>query len=134
MAVSSGSDACWPGEYSRPVEKPIAPADMASSTRDRIVSSSAADGARVSNPMAASRTGPWATSGATFIDWPFANRASRYPAKDLQARSMPQSSSYPMVTTLVSSPSGAGAGPCPQFPITCVVRPWRTPLWVRPST
>ena len=84
--------------------------------------------------MAASRTGPCATSGATFIDWPFVNRASRYSSNEVQSRSMPQSSSYPMVTTFVSSLSGDGAGPCPQFPITLVVRPCRTPLWARPST
>ena len=62
---SSSSVAARPGAYSSPVDRPAAPASIASRTMPRRVSSSCRVSGRGAKPATLSRSAPWGTSGTT---------------------------------------------------------------------
>ena len=110
------------GAYHKPVDKPKAPASMASATCSFIIPSSPPVGWRLSIPITAVLTVPWPTRGTRFIEVFSDPSFSRYSPNVPQSKSMPYSAA--MGPCLSFRKSDIGAMEPPQFPITSVVTPW----------
>ena len=143
MAPSSGAVACSDGVGSpravrwlrvREVEKPIAPARMASAVSRRMAaaSESVAASRRVArSPITYRRIAPWGSWAQTSMSWGRASTESRYSGKVSQDQSSPSWSAAPGMsstpsmssTSWSSPPARTGANPTPQLPITAVVTP-----------
>ena len=126
--------AVWPSV--REVEKPSAPASIASCTIRAIasMSSGVAGSLRAPrSPIAYVRTEPWATCTPKSIASSRRPTASRYSGKDSQpqvmpsVRAVPGMSSTPSISSMSSAspPGRTGAKPTPQLPDTMVVTPCR---------
>ena len=144
MPKSSSSSANVPGTGSpfavrcartRDVEKPSAPASIASRTIRPIASMSVEVACSLRmprSPITWVRTATWPICVATSIEKARVSRKSRYSGNDSQAHGIPASSTapgtsstYSIVSMSIARCSGrAGAKPMPQLPMTTVVTPW----------
>jgi hypothetical protein len=144
MAASSAALASAPGVGRpslprwlsvRPVEKPTAPATIASRTSSpmRAISASVATSpASARSPIANTRTASCGTWHAMSMVWRRRSSTSMYSGKVSQpqvrpsASAVPGMSSTPSISAISRSRSATrhGAKPTPQLPIATVVAPW----------
>ena len=128
----------------REVEKPSAPASIASCTMRAIAAMSSAVAASLRaprSPIAYPRTAPWATWVPKSTASCCFSMASRYSGKLSQPQVMPSVSAVPGMSSTpsissmshCSRPGCTGAKPTPQFPLTTVVTPCMLDGSSRPS-
>ena len=118
----------------REVEKPRAPASMASRARAAMapMSSGVAGSWRAPrSPITLRRRAPWGTWMPTSMSWGRASTSSRNSGKDCHdqerpsSRTTPGMSSTPSISSIrrLWSDGRTGAKPTPQLPVTTVVTP-----------